>query len=104
MPLPEKNNQVITLDEASKYTSAYRQQAKTDAIRGGLFWKEYVQKLLDQPGCVAMRYYHAIDDKGNPTIILSGIDAKGDDLTGGVLLELGPHCPPWCPSNKELLS
>jgi hypothetical protein len=51
-----------------------------------------------------MRYYHAIDDKGNPTIILSGIDANGDDLTGGVLLELGPYCPPWCPSNKELLS
>lgn len=104
MTLPPKNNQIISLEEASKLTSKFREQVKAEAIKGGLFWKEYVQKLLDQPGCVAMRYYHAIDDKGNPTIVLSGIDNNGDDLTGGILLEVGPFCPPFCPSNKELIS
>lgn len=104
MPLPPKSNQIISLDEASKLTSKYREQAKNGAIKGGLFWKEYLQKLLDQPGCVAMRYYHAIDDKGNPAIVLSGVNANGDDLTGGVLLELGWLCPPICGINNQLNS
>ncbi len=103
MALPPKNSQIISLDEASKLTSRYREQGKPDAIKGGLFWKEYVQKLLDQPSCVAMRYYHAVDEKGYPTIILVGIDGSGEDLTGGIILELAPFCPPWCPT-KELLS
>lgn len=104
MALPPKNNQIISLDEASKLTSKYREQAETDAIKGGLFWKEYVQKLLEQPGCVAMRYYHAIDDKGNPAIVLVGVNNEGEDITGGVLLEIGMVCPPWCPSSNKLNS
>ncbi|MBI4810794.1 MAG: hypothetical protein HY800_05015 [Ignavibacteriales bacterium] len=104
MALPPKNNQIISLDEASKYTSAYRQQATANAIKGGLFWKEYVQKLLDQPGCVAMRYYHGMNTDGKPIIVLVGVNDKGDDITDGILLEILPFCPPFCPSNKELIS
>ncbi|MDI6765385.1 MAG: hypothetical protein QME52_00930 [Bacteroidota bacterium] len=104
MPLPQKNNQIISLDEASKLTSKYRAESKTDAIKGGLFWKEYLQKLLDQPGCVAMRYYYAVDNDGKNTIVLTGVNSNGDDITEGVLLELAPWCPPWCPSNKDLIS
>jgi len=104
MPLPEKNNQIITLDQASKYTSSYRAQAKADAIKGGLFWKDYVQKLLDQPGCIAMRYYHAQDDKGNPIIVLVGVNGDGHDITDGVLLEFGVLCPPWCWDTSPLNS
>ena len=104
MALPQKNNQIISLDEASKLTNKYRGQAAKDAIKGGLFWKDYVQKLLDQPGCVALRYYHAQDDKGNPVIVLVGVDDKGDDMTEGVLLEFGWWCPPICGSSNILNS
>ncbi len=104
MALPQKNNQIISLDEASKLTNKYRVQAGKDAIKGGLFWKDYVQKLLDQPGCVALRYYHAQDDKGNPVIVLVGVDGDGNDMMGGVLLELGFLCPPICGIANQLNS
>jgi hypothetical protein len=104
MPLPQKNNQIISLDEASRLTNKYRVQAAKDAIKGGLFWKDYVQKLLDQPGCVAMRYYHAQDDKGNPAIVLVGVDMGGKDITGGVMLEFSPFCPPICDAPNALNS
>jgi hypothetical protein len=104
MPLPPKNSQIISLDEASKLIGKFRAQAKADAIKGGLFWKDYVQKLLDQPGCVAMRYYHAQDDKGNPIIVLVGVDGDGNDMTGGIILELGPWCPPICDLSSKLNS
>jgi len=102
MALPQKNNQIISLDEASKLTNKYRDQAAKDAIKGGLFWKDYVQKLLDQPDCVAMRYYHAQDDKGNPIIVLVGVDSAGNDISDGVLLELSPWCPPFCDLSSKL--
>ena len=104
MPLPEKNNQIITIDEATNYTSAYRKQSSPDAIRGGLFWKEFVQKLLDQPGCAAMRYYHGMNADGKPVIVLVGVNNKGDDMTDGILLELSPLCPPICGSFNMLNS
>ena len=104
MPLPEKNNQIITLDKAGKFTRAFRQIASADAIISGLFWKEYVQKILDQPSCVAIRYYHGIDDDGKPTVILVGVDNNGNDLTGGVLTEYGWPCPPFCSSTNPLNS
>ncbi|MBI5022073.1 MAG: hypothetical protein HZB59_11615 [Ignavibacteriales bacterium] len=104
MPLPEKNNQIITLDEATKYTSAYRKQSSPNATKGGLFWKEFVQKLLDQPGCAAMRYYHGFNTDGKPVIVLVGVNDKGDDITEGVLLEISPLCPPICSSPNTLNS
>lgn len=102
--LPPKHSQLESLKNASKYTSAYRQQAGPDAIKGGLFWKDYVQKLLDQSGCVAMRYYHGMNTDGKPVIVLVGVNDKGDDITDGVLLELIPFCPPFCPTQNPLTS
>jgi hypothetical protein len=102
--LPPKSNHLIGLIEASKMTHAYRAQAGPDAIKGGLFWKEYVQKLLDQPDCAAMRYYYAIGDAGKPTIVLVGVDSNGSDITDGIILELSPWCPPFCDNTNSLTS
>ena len=104
MPLPEKNNQTITLAEATKYTSAFRRQSSPDAIKAGLFWKEHVQTLLDQASCVAMRYYHALNEIGSPVIVLIGVDSDGNDITNGTILEIGLPCPPFCSSNNQLNS
>jgi len=104
MALPEKNNQVITLVAASKYTRNFRQRADAGAIKAGLFWKEYVQKLLDQPNCVAMRYYHAVDEKDYPVIVLIGVDSDGNDITNGTILEIGLPCPPFCSNINQLNS
>jgi len=104
MPLPNQNNQIITLDEASKLTKRYREKIKQGEALGGLFWKNGLEKLLSQSNCVAMRYYYGINDDGKPVIILVGVNDSGDDIIDGVLLEIGPLCPPFCPSMNKLNS
>ena len=105
MPLPAKNNQIIALGDASKLTQIFRQQqTKPDAVKGGLFWKEFIQKILDQAGCVAIRYYYAQQDDGTPALVLVGVDANGNDVTGGVVLEFGHNCPPFCSAANTLNS
>ena len=96
MQLPGRNEQTISLNEASQQTRNFRLKASADAIKGGLFWKENVQKLLDQSDCVALRYYYGNDDKGLPTIVLVGVTSDGKDITDGIILEYAWPCPPFC--------
>ncbi len=76
-------------------------------VDGGFYGRELIQKLLDQPGCDGIRYYHGLgpdaDDGGKikHTIVLVGEDADRNLLTG-MILEYGPFCPPWCPLGAGL--
>ncbi|MBA4313144.1 MAG: hypothetical protein C0417_11005 [Chlorobiaceae bacterium] len=101
--LPPKHSHLISLKDGSRMTHAFREQAGPDAIKGSLFWKEYIQKLLDQPDCVAMRYYYAIED-GKNTLVLVGVNSDGNDITNGTILEVGLPCPPFCSTQNPLTS
>ena len=102
MALPSKNNQSISLNAASELTRNYRQREGTAAIKAGGFWKENVQKILDQPGCVGLRCYYASHDDGSPAIVLVGIDEKGNDLTDGPMTDDYFPCPPFCGAPNPL--
>ena len=103
MPLPTKYNQITTLADAGKYARNFR-QANPSASRSAGFFKEYVEQVIDQAGCVAMRCYYVQKDDGSPAVVLVGVDADGNDMTGGVLAELPWLCPPWCPATNPLNS
>lgn len=102
MALPPKTDQIVTLALAGKLTRNYRDSSPKETVRAGGFWKEPLQKLLGQPGCVAMRIYYARKDDGVPAFVLVGIDEKGEDLDNGILLEEGYPCPPWCDDTSAL--
>jgi hypothetical protein len=97
MALPPKTNQVITLADARKLKANYKEQAPPNAVIGGLFWKEYVEQVLNQADCVALRYYYGLKDDKTPVIILVGVNSEGNDLTNGVMIEYELPCPPYCP-------
>ncbi len=101
MPLPEKQNQTISLAEASKLTAKYRSTSPTSS-KAQMFWKNEVQKILDQQSCVSLRCYFGTKDDGTPCLILVGADADGNDLESGPLVEDGLPCPPFCPSSSSL--
>lgn len=86
-------------------------------MRSEFFGINNIKQLLDTPGCVGIRVYHAKqreDINGNnhlaPRVVLVGVDANGDDLVseetddmkdmplgvGGSFLGRGPVCPPEC--------
>ncbi len=39
--------------------------------------KNIIEQILAQPGCVAMRFYNAIDENGKQTLVYAGVDEKG---------------------------
>ena len=102
MSLPPKINHSITLAEARKFTGNFQKNAAPDAIKGGLFWKEAVENVLNQPGCVAMRWYYGQTDSGTPVMVFVGVDAEGRDMTKGFIAERTWPCPPICDAESVL--
>ena len=72
------------------------------SIKGGLFARSAFDKILAQPGVVGIRYYYAQTDEGTPTLVLVGVDAKGQDIQTGLIMERAFLCPPLCGAASEL--
>ena len=49
-----------------------------------------------------MRIYYGRDSAGEDTLVLVGVDQKGNDMTGGTLLEDPFWCPPLCGGGNTL--
>ena len=101
MALPPRDHH-ISLAEAAALTKRYR-DAKVSAEKSGAFHKDQVLKLLDQPGCVALRIHYGRNADGSPALVLTGIDAADNDLTGDILERHYP-CPPYCGATNPLNS
>lgn len=119
--LPPRQPQRISLYNAVELTQRYRKAAPASE-HGGFFWGDGIRELLDQPGCVGLRYYHGLNASGNYQVVLVGVDANGEDIVkaprppkgaaasvqsafGGDAVLLDQHwpCPPFCPPNSPLL-
>ena len=101
MSLPARDHH-ITLAEAVALTKRAR-DAKIGTEKSGAFHKDQVLKLLAQTGCVALRIHYGRKADGSPALVLTGMDASDNDLTGEILEEHFP-CPPWCGAASSLNS
>ena len=86
----------ITLEDASKLTKNYRDNKSDDEILGGFFGKTALLDILNQKGCVGIRYYYGQKDDGTQQTVLVGVDANEKDLVDGEIAELQRPCPPFC--------
>ncbi len=121
--LPPNKSQRISLLHAVALTQRYRKAAPASE-HGGFFWSNGIRAILEQPGCVGLRYYHGLDAGGEYQIVFVGVDANGSDIvkaappaaaktgakalartTGGdaVLLDRHWPCPPFCDPTSPLL-
>ena len=107
MPPLEPRDHTITLADAIQHTRRHR-AANTgraeDGMNAGAFSAGQVRDLLAQQGCSALRIYHGRGAKGERTMVLVGVDATGQDMTQGMLMEVCYPCPPWCATNSPLLT
>src|SRR5262245_55587198 len=92
----------ISLADAAAMTKAYRMSMPTGSRKGGFFGRDGIESLLAQEGCVGIRYYHGLDSRGEPVIILVGTDENEDDLVDGRLLEFAIPCPNQCGASNAL--
>ena len=101
-----KHNHFISFGEASLMTQRYRYQCMMPGdVCGGMFHREAIEELLNQPGCVGIRYYFGVNEADQQKIILVGVDKWGNDMIGQryLCIDNGTLCPPHC-SNINILN
>jgi len=102
----------ISLQEGAKMTKAYREfplaniGSLLQGTKGYLFSNDALQSVLDQTDCVSVRFYLAVEASVPPklTIVAVGVDANGNDLTAGIILDKSITCPPYCGDDNVLNS
>lgn len=98
------NTHVISLDEAKQMTHAYQNAPQFQGLTvASMIDKEAYQLVIDQPNCVNIRTYFGLNSEEKLTIVIVGVDANGEDMTDGVLLNRALLCPENCPQISPLL-
>ncbi|MBI3363775.1 MAG: hypothetical protein HY033_02590, partial [Ignavibacteriae bacterium] len=77
MPFTGNEGTIITRAQARTMIQSFQNSASFQNVKGGFYGKNKLLTILNQPNCVGIRYYHAMNDKGEPVIVLVGEDDKG---------------------------
>lgn len=91
----------ITITEGSAWTKTY-QSRNEGKVKAHFYGINKLNEILTQPGCQGIRIYRAIDDNGADCLVLVGSDEDENDMTDGVLIEMGVKCPPRCKADSPL--
>jgi hypothetical protein len=93
-----------------------QQHADHHETRAHFFGKEVLEKILNQPGCMGLRIYYAMDDNSKKQLIIVGADEKGNNMwpskgpkpkkgkkmlggsDGNTTVDNSRPCPPYCSS------
>lgn len=98
----------LDLTTARRWTGNFRKKiTREDEIRAHYFGNDIIQGILNQPGCVGVRIYYAIDDIGDKKLLVIGVDASGKDLLpveggrvddegGNTIADYSMPCPTLC--------
>src|ERR1700743_758067 len=97
-PLTGKEGSVIDLKVAAEWTQNHRHH-NPDEVLSQFFGREILQKILDQPDCVGIRFYYGKSKplsgwqrfmkksfrkpSGEPHLIITGVTKDGEDQLPG---------------------
>jgi len=81
-----KVGEEISHKTAADFIKAYDQANPTD-VKWFCMGKDILTQILNQPGCVGMRFYNGINEEGQKTLVYVGIDAEGKDLIKRTLVQ-----------------
>lgn len=95
MPVNAQTGDPIDLQTASDWTRNYRNANPGQIIAHG-FGSDIIQDVLSQTDCVGMRIYYAINDSGEKSLIIVGVDGAGNDMENGVIADFSNPCPISC--------
>ncbi len=78
----------ISHEMAADFVGAYH-QANPNDVTGYTIGRTIIDQILAQPGCVGMRFYNALNEAGQKTLVYVAVDASGNDLIQKVVVENG---------------
>ena len=113
MPRPQPKKHAIAVEEAARITERHRKKANArsaakkvdDGDLGGLFTKEEVISMLQNPKAKYLRFYYGENEEGGRELVLLAADEVGNDLIADDATPLDSHwpCPPFCPEMASVL-
>lgn len=95
---------VVTLVDASRWTANYRKTIPVGDVLGHFVGKNQLLKILNQKGCMGVRFYYGIDDDGQKNLVGVGAASDENDMTQGIITEKYLRCPPMCSAKNSLNS
>lgn len=101
MALTVNDGSTITLSQAVEWTQNYQNSEFYSGTKAVFYGKNKIESICNQSGAVGMRIYFAINDNNEPTVVLVGADADGNNLESGTIVERGTLCPPACGGGGE---
>lgn len=93
---------VISLREAITMTKRFRDSAPIGTVLSQTLGNNKLLEIMNQVGCVAVRFYSAKNESGVMELVAVGVDSNGEDLYNGIILDRTVHCPPVCPGSSPL--
>ena len=108
MSIKYNSNHSISLNDASTLTNEYRRNLPRNPSGTApqpiafAFGKNDMIDLLNQSGAVGFRIYMGMTTAGQYTPVITAIDADGNDMYEGNLMDFGVPCPADCSSANPL--
>jgi hypothetical protein len=78
--------EAIEHELAKKLITSYK-DTYPESFTGVTIGRNIIDQILAQPGCVGMRFYDAINEEGQKTLVYVGVDAYGKDILKKVVVE-----------------
>lgn len=96
----------ITKEEAAVLTKRYREQMKDGDRKGGYISKDSIVSVLEQDGCVGIRYYYGLNEEEQQELVIVGVNSSTNDIIDdeAVCLDRCIPCPDVCGENNILNS
>lgn len=76
----------ISHELAADFVRSYK-NANPEATLAYTVGRNIIDRILAQPGCVGLRFYNAINETGQTTLVYVGVDARGNDITKTVIVD-----------------
>jgi hypothetical protein len=70
----------ISHELAAKMVKNHHDTHSIDDSNSYYIGKNIIEQMLAQPGCVGIRFFDAINEFGNKTLVYVGINAKGKSI------------------------
>lgn len=69
----------IGLELGTQMVKSYQDANPTD-VSSYLIGREIIDQILAQPGCAGIKFFNAINEMGEKTLVYVGVDAKGKSI------------------------
>lgn len=104
MPINHDSGEVIPLTQAIDYVRAFRTKFPLEA-KAFFIGNTKLDLITSQPGCIGVRIYNGYDQTAQiMNQVLVGVNADGQDMTTGIIVEKLVPCPPNCDQSSELFN